>query len=93
MTQIKRLNIKGLEFVFVGKYRYDKDIDDLERISTWKDWKLGFWFRKFEVVGSKNFQHPKEWRNNMVNQYMIGCELLLFQGWITICKGGMNLES
>ena len=96
MTKIKYLNIKGIKITLVGKYRYSKNEDDdestYESLSTWRDWSLGFWFKKYKIVGSKNFKDPKKWNSNLVNQYMFGINLLIFKGWFTICRGGKTLN-
>ena len=58
---VRRLNIFGLEFVFVFKYRYNsKRIDDF---TIWKDWKLGLFFRRSKIVGAN--VSPRKWKNNL----------------------------
>lgn len=91
---ITRFYIRKTRIVLVGKYRYSKKRkeDLFADFTTWNKWSLGFWFKKNRMVGSKNFKKPKEWGNNLVNDYMLGIDLLIFQGWINWNTGGMHLE-
>ena len=44
------------------------------------------------MVGSKNFNKPKEWCNNLVNDYMIGVNLIICKTWVSFNKGGKSLN-
>jgi hypothetical protein len=92
---ISRVKIFGYDFTFVFRHRYEKNDESLkliDRFSIWKDWKLGFFFRRYKVVGRKNFNKPKEWNNNLVYEYMIGIDLLICKTWFTVSKGAMDSE-
>jgi len=97
ITKIGRVKILGLEFVFVGKYRYGKSKDEteyiLEKHTDWRNWRIGLFFKRMKVVGNKNFSKPKKWGDNLIKQYMLGIDLLIVKGWFTVCrKGVMHLE-
>jgi hypothetical protein len=79
-----RFRIRNVKIVLVGKYRYSKkEKEDLiSKSTTWNKWSLGFWFRKNRIVGVKNIKDPSKWKSGLVNDYMLGIELLIFQGWI-----------
>jgi hypothetical protein len=67
-------------------------MDPVDSFSDFRDWRISLWFRKNKIVGKRNFSNPKEWGNNLVNDYMLGFELLIFKGWIDWHTGGINLE-
>lgn len=91
---ISRFKIGKAKIVLVGKYRYSEEQkkDLISRNTTWNKWSLGLWFKRSKVVGSKNFKDPNKWSQNLVNDYMLGIDLLIFQGWINWNRGGMVLE-
>lgn len=91
---ITRFKIRRTKIVLVGKYRYSKKqkADYLSQFTTWNKWKLGVWFRKNKIVGAKNFKDPNKWGQNLVNDYMLGIDILIFQGWINWNRGGMALK-
>jgi hypothetical protein len=51
----------------------------------------GIWFDKRRMVGSHNFKKPKEWSNNLVNDYRFGVDLFLIKFWFEFNIGGMVL--
>jgi len=90
---VKYLNIGRLQFTFVFRHRYEKS----ERESglsdiMWWNWELGLFFKRYKIVGSKNFHKPNEWKNNLVYSYMFGINLLICKAWFTVNRGGMTLE-
>ena len=91
---ITRFHIRKTKFVLVGKYRYSKKEkeDYLSKFTEWNKWNLGIWFRKNKIVGAKNFKDPKKWGSSLVNDYMLGIDLLIFHGWINWNTGGMALK-
>jgi len=92
MTAIKKFNIKNTRITLVWKYRYSKNQDeDVSNFLDWRDWRISLWFRKNKMVGKKNFKDPNEWKTNLVNDYMLGFDLLIFKGWINWSTGGMHL--
>lgn len=91
---ITRFNIGKTKIVLVGKYRYSEEQkkDLISRHTTWNKWSLGLWFKRSKVVGAKNFKNPKKWGQNLVNDYMLGIDLLIFQGWINWNRSAMVLK-
>ena len=87
-----KVKILGIDFTFVWKYRYSKNKDDWEKHIQWREWKLGFFFKKDKYVGKKNFGNHKKWKDNYVTGYMLGIELLIFKGWMEFSKGIMIME-
>ena len=89
----RTIKIKGITLTGVFRHRYEKRTDS-ERIFhavDWRRWELGFWVRRNQMVGKKDFSDPKEWKNNMVYSYMVGIEFLWFRAWIAFDKNGMHL--
>jgi hypothetical protein len=91
---IRYAKIGKLNFTFVFRHRFEKPNKDslLEDFTLWREWELGFWFRRMKIVGKKNFHNPKEWGNNLVHSYMLGINLLLCKAWLTLDKGGMSIK-
>jgi len=94
MAAIKRFKIGRTKIVLVGKYRYGKKEkqDHLSKFTEWSKWNLGIWFRRNKIVGAKNFKDPNKWGQNLVNDYMLGIDLLIVKGWINWNRGGMSLK-
>jgi hypothetical protein len=89
------LKVCGYNFTFVFRHRFEKvkDENDIwDTLMEWRDWELGFWFKRWQIVGQKNFHILKEWDNNLVYEYMIGVNLLWCKAWFTVNKGGMSID-
>jgi hypothetical protein len=99
MTQkkmIKRTKIGSFRASFVLRHRWEKDSDSM--ISNYtandikKNWQLGIWIKKYEVVGKvrlpKNQWLPDEVvretfnQFNLVNNYMVGLNLIVCKVWV-----------
>ena len=89
---VGHLKIGKLEFTFVFRHKFEKDLDALDKITMWKEYKLGLWYKRYQIVGRKNFKDVSEWKNNHVYQYMVGINLIVCNAWFTVCKGGMSLK-
>lgn len=93
--KIKEVKILGYDFEFVFRHRYEKDDEGkrlLRSFTMWSEWELGFFFKSNKVVGKRNFSKPKEWKNNLVNSYMLGINLLWGKAWFTVSKGTMKIN-
>ncbi len=88
---VKRLKIGKIKFTFVFRHKWD-DKNRTTYNSEFGDYRIGIWFRKSRIVGSKNFNKPKEWGNNLVNDYMIGINLIICKMWVSFNYGGMIFE-
>ena len=91
---IAKIRIRKTKIVLVGKYMYSKkEKEDLiSKSTTWNKWSLGFWFRKNRIVGVKNIKDPSKWKTGLVNDYMLGMDLLIFQGWINWNVNGAQFD-
>lgn len=86
---IKRIKIGRLNICLVLRHRFEKQ----RRFSrTFTRWEIGVWCKKDRMVGVSRFSDPTEWKNNLVNSYMLGIELLLFRAWINWDFGGAHIE-
>lgn len=93
--KVGHLRIFGYNFTFVLRHRYEKKKDEKDVWDTlmeWREWELGFWFRRFRVVGSKNFHNPNKWKNNLVYEYMFGVNFLWGKAWFTVQRGAMVIN-
>lgn len=91
---LKRIKLGKTNFVFVFRHRFEKASENrlLDSFTLWREWELGFWFRRMQIVGKKNFHKPSEWKNNHVYMYMLGVNLLWCKAWFTVDKGGANIK-
>lgn len=86
---IRKINIRGLNITFVFRHKWDKISKDTAYNIEFKNYELGLWFRLNRMVGRKNFRNTDQWKNNMVNLYKIGVNLLVAKCWIEIHYKGM----
>jgi hypothetical protein len=88
-----RFYIRRTKFVLVWKYRYSKKEKDdlLSSFTTWNRWNLGLWFKRNKIVGAKEANKPSKWKNNLVRDYLLGIDLLIFKGWINWNTGSAGL--
>lgn len=87
---VGKLKIGKIKFTFVFIHKWDNQ-DETRYNSEFRDYRIGLWFKKSRIVGSKNFNNPKEWGNNFVNDYMIGMNLIICKIWVSFNRGGMSL--
>jgi hypothetical protein len=91
MAIVKNIHVGKTRFTFVGKYRYSKIQKRADNFMDFRDWRIGIWFKKNKIVGRNNFSDPKNWKDNFVDNYTVGFDLLIFRWWVTWDKGGMHL--
>lgn len=92
---IGKIKIGNLTIRGVIRHRFEKGNSNeniLDRYSLWREHRLGLWFKTYRVVGRKDFNNPTKWKNNMVNQYLFGIDLIIVKMWIDIDFGAMSLE-
>jgi hypothetical protein len=90
---IKKVKISNLSMTFVLRHRWEKD-KGLTNYMVWdmrKRFKLGIWCERQKAVGpvrkgkNRNETVGNTFNdNNLVNQYMIGLNLIVCKTWITI---------
>lgn len=69
----------------------DEQVDSLwDSMYEWREWALGFWYKRYQVVGRKDFS-KLEWDKNLVYEHMLGINLLWAKAWVTVQKGAMIL--
>ena len=88
---IRSFKIKRLNLSLTFRHRFEKK-DKSRYDRTFRRWEFGFWFEKNKMVGTNNFNNPKQWGKNLVNSYMIGVEGLIFKAWISFDIGGMRFK-
>jgi hypothetical protein len=90
---IKRVKIYNIKATFVLRHRWEAD-KSLVNYTVWemrKRYKVGIWFEKSQVVGPiKKGKNTKETvkdtfkNDNLVNNYMIGLDLIVCKTWVTL---------
>ena len=93
MSSVKRFKIFKTTIVWVFRHRWEKD-KDLTNHIVWemrRRFKLGIWFERSKVVGPVKKGNNREERvkntfnnSNLVNEYMIGLDLVICKTWVTI---------
>lgn len=89
---IATFNIKKLNFCFVFRHKWDIENKKLRMLGDFRDYRIGVWFKKSRIVGSNDFKTPSEWKNNLVNSYIIGINLLVCKAWISVDCGGKHID-
>lgn len=84
---LKNLKITDINFVFVFRHKWDNK-DKKRYNQAFSEYRLGFLFKKDLIVGKKDFNNPKEWGKNLVNNYVFGIELIICKIYIKFNKGG-----
>jgi len=85
---IAKLKIGELNIRCVVRHRFEKKREeDYVRWNSWRDWRLGLWFKRSRAVGKKDFNKPAEWSANLVSIYTVGLDLLIAKVWIDIDRG------
>ena len=87
---IGKLKIGKIKFTFVYRHKWD-DKDEYRYLSEFRDYRIGFWFKRSKLVGTKNFNKPNEWNNNLVDDYRIGVDLIICKAWVCFNRDGMYL--
>lgn len=88
---VTKLKIRKVNLTFAFRHRWDNN-DEFNFNSEFKDYRLGFWFKKSKIVGVKMFNNPKEWSNNLVNDYTFGVDLVVCKMWVSYNWGGKSIS-
>jgi len=90
---VKNIKILNTRMTFVLRHRWEKD-KGLTNYTVWemrKRFKLGMWFERQKIVGpvrkgkDRNETVGNTFNDsNLVNQYMIGLNLIVCKAWMTI---------
>jgi hypothetical protein len=90
---VKHIKIVNVNFMFVFRHKFEKETEDnLIDKMLWRDYRLGFWYKRSKMVGEKDFKNPLKWGINLVNSYMFGIDLIWCKMWVEIDKGGMIIK-
>jgi len=93
ISKIKNLDIKKLHFCFVFKSRFGKPKDEIEKFTKHNEmYRLGLFFKKSKIVSTKNISDVNNWGKNLINQYMLGLDLIMIKFWFTLDKSGAHFE-
>jgi len=89
---IKKFKIKEINISLVAKYKFNKEERKPENKVQWRKWNLGLWFKRSKIVSNKDVKNIKNWNKNLVYNYMLGVDLLIFKIWLSINKNGLELK-
>jgi len=91
----KKKEVKIPELDDNGEFTEDLTEEQMDALwdsmYEWREWELGFWYKRYQVVGSRNFHKTNEWNNNLVYEHMLGINLLWCGGGGGVQKGAMIL--
>jgi len=82
---IKKIKIKGLNLKFVFRHKWENTEKLVDPFKN--ELRLGIWAKRYKVVGTKDFSDPNKWKNNLVNKYMIGIDLIICKFWVEFYIG------
>lgn len=83
---IKKVRNKYFNITFVFQHRWEKGLIGK---TIFKTLKLGVWYNKHNVVGSKGFSNPKNWSKNSIKEHQFGAWLIVAKAWIEVSKAGI----
>jgi len=86
---VRSFRIRSCNITTVLRHRFEKS-KRIDRVFS--KWEVGLWFKRDKIVGRKDFNHTKEWGNNLVNAYEIGINLILVKAWVCWSFNGMYFE-
>lgn len=83
--------IFGIEITFVFRHRFDaKSKEPYD--TDFMFYRLGLFAKKNQLVSSVGFSAPHDWHNNLVNEYMVGIDLLFCKAWVRFSRGAMTIK-
>ena len=81
---ITTINIIGYRINFIFRHRFEKK-DIFTRLTEWKDYKFGLWFKTYKSVGKpKNGPAIIGQKSTLTNCYMFGVDLIICKFWINV---------
>ena len=89
---VGKLKIGKLNISFVFRHRFEKPDDIFENFrhnTEFREWELGFWFRKRKMLGVKGFTKPN---HHLVNSYIVGINLLICKAWVEWNINGLEID-
>lgn len=88
---VGKVKIGDINLTFVFRHMWDNK-DQTKFYSMFDKYSIGLWFKCSKIVGKKNANNPKEWSKNLVNDYMIGINLIFAKAWVEFNKGGLSIN-
>lgn len=87
MSKVIRMGKLNVSFNFQNKLKPKRM---LEKVAN--RYELGFFYKKSKIVGVTRFENPNEWGDNLVNDYILGVNLIVYSLWVNWHVGGMVLS-
>ncbi len=88
---IKKITIFGWELKIVFRHKWEK-VDSIDKYE-WNTWSLGLWYKMYKTIHKPIHSAAiLGQRAKLVNQYMIGINLLVCKLWFTICYRPLVLK-
>lgn len=88
----KTLKIGDVRIRLTIRHRFEKNLTTLDKISEFRRWELGVWFRKDRAVGNKVKGIDAFKSNNLVNTYQLGFNFVLGKAWLTFDKNVLIMK-
>lgn len=82
----KSIRVFGYRFTFTFNHRFKKNIDILDKMTLWKDYRLGLWFKTYMAV-SKPANRPAVLGEGGAKSraYVIGMDLIIVKIMMEVC--------
>ena len=89
---ITTINISGYRINFIFRHRFEKK-DIFTRLTEWKDYKFGFWFKTYKSVGKPKGKPAVIGKGGSLSRgYMFGVDLIICKFWLDICHRPLILK-
>ncbi len=73
---IKKFKIGKMNATVVTRHRWDTN---RKFHPEFREYRLGLHFDRKKIVGANDFNDPKKWDKNLVKDYTIGIDLIIFK--------------
>lgn len=84
---IKKIKTKYFDITLVLRHRWEKTLR--VKYIHFREYQIRLWYRKDKCVAEKGFKKPTTWHKNLIDQHVIGVEILVFRAWVTINRKGI----
>lgn len=86
-----KIKIGKIRITFVFRHKWDAK-NKIRHSSEFNYYRIGLWYKKSKIVGNIDFNRPKNWGNKLVNDYMIGIDLIICKMWVSFSRDGLFFE-
>lgn len=82
----KAIRVFGYRITFTFNHRLKKDIDLFDKMTLWRDYRLGVWFKTYKVVSKPPNRSAVLGEEGTTSRaYMFGIDLIVVKVMLDIC--------